>query len=213
MFLGDYMHLVFKQYHDKNLFKSRSSFINYTYCNQYYATSDVKVDEQSKICYGNLDLFLVPDTCRMAPGAPLTQTVTEYTEILSIPLALPFPYIFGLSTIAKDCGFGYPALVTKVSHYIDWIDSVIFPGKAKTCLLPAGTSSICKRASECPHLVGDVKKGKSTLSDYICQFDDARDLLVCCPKLSSGTKYDYIESEFQKPHCVSFNIEANFRLP
>lgn len=181
---------------DMKLLQSRSSFINYTYCNQFYATSNVKVDEQNKICYGNLDLFLVPDTCRMAPGAPLKRTVFSTTQ---------FPCIFGLSTIAKDCGFGYPALVTKVSYYIDWIDSVIFPGKAKTCLLPSGTSSTCKRASKCPQLVGDVKKGKSTLSDYICQFDDDRNPLVCCPKTNSNT-YDYIESEFQKPFYVSINI-------
>lgn len=164
--------------------KARSSFINNTYCNQFYATDGIKVDEKTKMCYGNPDYFLVPGICRIAPGAPLVRDLHFNS------------YIFGLPTYAYDCGFGYPAIVTRVSYYIDWMDSVIFSEKAKKeitemCFLPSGEKSSCKRASDCPHLVQDVKSGKGKLVDYICQFDDTLNPLVCCPKLNISHKYDF----------------------
>lgn len=148
----------------------------------------------------------MPDTCHLAPGAPLEREIYATHNYHS--------YILGLPTIGNDCGFGYPAIASRVSYYIDWIDSVIFPGKEKVvsegCLLPKGGTSTCKRASECSHLVQDVKQGKSKLADYICQFNDARDPLVCCPKRNiNSNQYDF-ESEFQQPLCVSINIQETF---
>lgn len=106
----------------------------------------------------------------------------------------------GLPVLANDCGFGFPAVATRISHYIEWIDSVIFPKAAKEpselCVLPSGKFSTCKVACDCPQLAQYMKSGESKLSDYICPSDDNSNLLVCCPTTNNNDKKYTIESKF-----------------
>jgi secreted trypsin-like serine protease len=51
-------------------------------------------------------------------GSPMTRAIFDHNKY--------FPFIFGLSSFGDDCGFGTPIVATKVSAYIDWIDSIMF---------------------------------------------------------------------------------------
>ncbi|XP_063699751.1 uncharacterized protein LOC134830260 [Culicoides brevitarsis] len=187
---------TYQENQPENFLMSRSRPVNYSYCNEFYQPEGFRVDEQTKICYGNPDYFLVPDTCRIAHGAPIERELYTSERYHS--------FIFGLPVEANDCGFGYPAIATRVSSYIDWIDSIIFKGQKndEICSLPfSGKTSTCKRASECPHLVQKVRSGKANLMDFICKFDDARNPLVCCPKVSGSEAQNKIEN------CPSFYLQ------
>uniref|UniRef100_A0A336N162 CSON008418 protein n=1 Tax=Culicoides sonorensis TaxID=179676 RepID=A0A336N162_CULSO len=169
----------------KELVISRSSPINNTFCSKFYELDGIQLNEERQVCYGNIDYYLIPDACHIALGAPLIREFWTTDRYHS--------FIVGLPMHGNDCGFGFPVIATKISHYIDWIDSVIFKNTPQnSCILPNGVKSTCQRASACPHLVQQIKEGKSKLMDYICRFDDNRDPLVCCPDIkTTNQKYDF----------------------
>uniref|UniRef100_A0A336N0F4 CSON009918 protein n=1 Tax=Culicoides sonorensis TaxID=179676 RepID=A0A336N0F4_CULSO len=180
--LSIFSSLAYNENPSKELVISRSSPMNNTFCSKFYELDGIQLNEERQVCYGNIDYYLIPDACQIALGAPLAREFWTSDRYHS--------FIVGLPMHGNDCGFGFPAIATKISHYIDWIDSVIFKNTPQnSCILPNGVKSSCKRASECPHLVQQIKEGKSKLMDYICRFDDNRDPLVCCPKINQ--KYDF----------------------
>jgi secreted trypsin-like serine protease len=39
-------------------------------------------------------------------------------------------YIMGITSFGKKCGDeGLPAVYTRVSHYLDWIEGIVWPGE------------------------------------------------------------------------------------
>uniref|UniRef100_A0A336KIU9 CSON008560 protein n=1 Tax=Culicoides sonorensis TaxID=179676 RepID=A0A336KIU9_CULSO len=64
------------------------------------------------------------DDTQIKRGAPTLIDIQQlYGNRIFYAISLPY---FG-----DDCGFKFPVVSTKISHYIDWIDSVIFPGSDK----------------------------------------------------------------------------------
>ncbi|XP_063543888.1 trypsin-1-like [Cydia strobilella] len=73
-------------------------------------------DPDTQVCYG--DYTQSKDTCQGDSGGPLTiqnrQIHCMYTVV-------------GVTSFGKGCGnIGDPGMYTKVSHYVDWIESIVF---------------------------------------------------------------------------------------
>uniref|UniRef100_A0A336LIU7 CSON005864 protein n=1 Tax=Culicoides sonorensis TaxID=179676 RepID=A0A336LIU7_CULSO len=100
------------------LVKSYVKFQNLSVCQDFFKGTGIELDQEHHVCYGNMDYHLVPDTCQTIPGFPLT------FEFGGLERSLP--HIIGLNIFQNECGFGFPAVFTELSHHIDWIDSIIF---------------------------------------------------------------------------------------
>lgn len=73
----------------------------------------------SQICAG--DLKGGKDTCQGDSGAPIQVVSRENSCIF---------HIVGVTSFGKNCGdVGRPAVYTRVSSYIDWIESIVWPGQ------------------------------------------------------------------------------------
>jgi hypothetical protein len=38
-----------------------------------------------------------------------------------------FPLIFGINSFGVECGFGIPLVTSRVSSFIPWMDSIVYP--------------------------------------------------------------------------------------
>ncbi|KAL4721396.1 hypothetical protein ACJJTC_004650 [Scirpophaga incertulas] len=73
----------------------------------------------SQMCAG--ELRGGKDTCQGDSGSPIQVTSKTNRCIF---------YVLGLTSFGKKCGVeGLPAIYTRVSSYIDWIESVVWPGE------------------------------------------------------------------------------------
>lgn len=60
------------------------------------------------------------DTCQGDSGGPLQLRSGNYGSYIY--------HIIGITSFGKACGFSEnPAVYTRISHYIDWIESVVWP--------------------------------------------------------------------------------------
>jgi len=92
-------------------------FNNETICGDTYARHSKfpnGLDTETQICAGNLN----KDTCKGDSGGPLQ-------------INLDKPYcmqaVVGITSFGKRCGSGAPAVYTRVSHYVPWIESIVWP--------------------------------------------------------------------------------------
>ncbi|XP_017777359.1 PREDICTED: serine protease snake-like [Nicrophorus vespilloides] len=85
-------------------------------CNKHYEKNRKLVDgikAESQICAGGEH----KDTCQGDGGAPLQLLNPKYISTYDI---------HGVTSFGKACGFNAPGVYTRVSHYIDWIESIVF---------------------------------------------------------------------------------------
>lgn len=74
-------------------------------------------DRATQICYG--DKQLVKDTCQGDSGGPL--------QIKSKPIHCMY-MVIGVTSFGKKCGVaGDPGIYTRVSQYVPWIESQVWP--------------------------------------------------------------------------------------
>lgn len=161
---------------------SRSKQITNANCTDFYQRDgDGTLVGDDQMCYGN-SLYIVPNTCQFDVGAPIERKYNSLENRF-------FSYQMGIHTHSKDCGFGFPAVYTKVSRHLDWIDTVIFGEVSQqgggtssdSCPLPTGQRGTCKKSSQCLEIVNRVKRGEVDLRDYICDFTNHQDPEICCP--------------------------------
>ncbi|KAJ0170072.1 hypothetical protein K1T71_014678 [Dendrolimus kikuchii] len=74
-------------------------------------------DEDSQLCYG--DKLKSKDTCQGDSGGPI-QIKSENIKCMYV--------IVGVTSFGRACGFvGEPAIYTKVSAYLSWIEKIVWP--------------------------------------------------------------------------------------
>lgn len=159
---------------------ARAPRISHSECATFYKADGLLVTD-NQLCFEN-SLYIVPNSCELDQGGPVGRKYHSLSETF-------FPYQLGISIHGRDCSFGYPAVATRVSRYIDWIDSIIFVkkpaqaslGVSDACKLPNGQSGLCKRSSQCQHVVRKINRGEIDLIEYECDFSDNSDPVVCCP--------------------------------
>ncbi|XP_058449203.1 uncharacterized protein LOC131429172 [Malaya genurostris] len=75
------------------------------------------------LCIGN-DVFLVPESCRLMIGAPVSEDVYINDR--------KYHTTFALSQQGRDCAFGEYMLATLSSEHVDWMKSVLLPNYQDT---------------------------------------------------------------------------------
>lgn len=109
LFASGWGDLQYEGYSPDVLYNVRLTNNDFEICRKLY----LNVKEDSQICAG--DLYNGKDTCQGDSGGGLY----AYDSILN-------KYILsGIVSYGKGCGFGAPAIYTRVSFYHDWIDSTI----------------------------------------------------------------------------------------
>lgn len=105
-----------------NLMKVTLDLIDYSVCNQSFS-SEVGGNSlrhgivTTQLCAGNLKGG--KDTCQGDSGGPL-QIVKKDSYCMYA--------IIGITSFGKFCGFkNSPAVYTKVSYYVPWIESIVWP--------------------------------------------------------------------------------------
>lgn len=82
------------------------------------------------------------DTCQGDSGGPLQIMVDRVDCINSFPLHK----VVGVTSFGRDCGRKFaPGVYTKVSKYIEWIESVVWPDECKDCKERSGEGSKVNR--------------------------------------------------------------------
>lgn len=141
---------------------ARSSSIPQSTCNNFYSDDGLQISE-NQLCYGN-SIYILPNSCQLAPGGPVTRKYhgTSFSF---------HQYQVGVQVYGNDCGFGYPAVSTRVSKYIDWIDSIIF-----------GESKI-SQAVEDSQNVTTFDTCKSSEASNVCESLNGKLILECATEL------------------------------
>ncbi|RZF45072.1 hypothetical protein LSTR_LSTR002033 [Laodelphax striatellus] len=99
-----------------SLLKVQLEIIERDKCNEYYQ-ENVSIDDNRMICAG--DLIGRKDTCRGDSGGPLQIRRTTPYCMYSI---------IGVTSIGRGkCGTKQPGVYTRVSHYLPWIESQVWP--------------------------------------------------------------------------------------
>lgn len=184
---------------EQKLLSIQNNYITEDRCNNYFhnLTGLEKGITEDMMCMKN-DLNIIPKSCKIAKGASLNRDVWTYKKY--------FPFIFAVESFGKDCGFGYPAVSIRVSHYIDWIEGIIFNKTENkedvvheedddddrvyfdkndtkkigdTCFMDDNNqNSTCQTLHACKK-----HHGKSASKFKLCVFD--REPIVCCPGVAS----------------------------
>lgn len=76
------------------------------------------VNSRAQFCAGTKPYFTVPGACELDTGNSIERKIYYRDR--------HFPFTFGINPFDKNCGFGKSAKFTRVSAFIDWIDSVVF---------------------------------------------------------------------------------------
>ncbi|XP_058818845.1 uncharacterized protein LOC131681810 isoform X2 [Topomyia yanbarensis] len=88
-----------------------------------YSRSLPRGMSREHLCVGN-DVFIVPETCRLRIGAPITETVEINDR--------SYHMTFALSQQGRDCGFGEYMLATRPASHVEWLKSVLLPNYQDT---------------------------------------------------------------------------------
>ncbi|XP_058982810.1 serine protease snake-like [Musca domestica] len=114
-----YGHTFFAGAHSERLLKTHLSVIPNRICVRHYRgdTSLPKGIADTQLCAK--DFVRQSDTCQGDSGGPLILRSTS-------PQGDEIDFLVGITSYGGGCGFGKPAVYTRVSQYIDWIESIIF---------------------------------------------------------------------------------------
>lgn len=160
----------------------------------------------SQFCAGNT-LSLIPGTCELKHGGSIERETWHFDKY--------FPYIYGINSHGKDCGYGKPAVFTKISEFVPWIESVVFDelgnggsnGQGSDFVfvhddLEVGdvcrtqnSDGVCTKQENCPKLVELYKKKKLNIN--FCSM--AKGVSFCCPN-------DFIVRETTEDYTVGVRV-------
>ncbi|KAJ1522315.1 hypothetical protein ONE63_002612 [Megalurothrips usitatus] len=74
------------------------------------------VDDETQLCAGADQLL--KDACKGDSGGPIQSPVIKETCMYKL---------VGVVSLGLGCGFAQPGIYTRVSHYVPWIESVVWP--------------------------------------------------------------------------------------
>jgi transmembrane protease serine 9 len=71
---------------------------------------------QSQMCASSKGAILM-DTCQGDSGGPLQIKLLDHSELI--------PFLVGVTSLGIGCAIGSPGVYTRVSSYIDWIETAV----------------------------------------------------------------------------------------
>lgn len=113
----------FAQLRTNKLSKVQLKFVPMETCQESYQSVTLSADSQ--MCAQSYrDDIEVQDTCYGDSGSPLQFMKTDFSADGG---TYDVPTIVGITSFGIGCAFGHPSVYVKVSNYIEWMESVIFP--------------------------------------------------------------------------------------
>ncbi|CAB3246528.1 unnamed protein product [Arctia plantaginis] len=104
--------------HEKYLQKASINLIENNYCNSFITSKRMGLND-SQMCAGELNQEW--DSCLNESGSPLQVASKENLCIF---------YVLGITSFGKPCAtYTSPAVFTRVSSYLDWIEGIVWLGK------------------------------------------------------------------------------------
>lgn len=104
------------------LLKVQLKYVDIDTCQESY---ELKVSAPSQICaIGYRDDIDPQDLCYGDSGGSLQFMNTDLTEG---EVTYKIPTLVAITSFGIGCAFGFPGVYVNVSHYIDWMESVISP--------------------------------------------------------------------------------------
>lgn len=93
-------------------------------CQESYES--VALSSDSQMCAESYREDLgIQDTCYGESGSPLQYyAMSDYSDGGQIYIT---PTVVGMTSFGIGCAFGHPSVYVKVSHYIEWLESIIKP--------------------------------------------------------------------------------------
>lgn len=104
-----------------HLIKAELSIVDNYLCKSYY-TPTTGFDYGvvfNQLCAGGNGR---QDTCQGDSGGPLQ--FRQYTNG-----GLPVYHVFGVTSFGQGCGTRTPGIYTRISSYVDWIETVVWPSR------------------------------------------------------------------------------------
>ncbi|XP_017869869.1 PREDICTED: serine protease snake-like [Drosophila arizonae] len=110
-----YGQISFAGLSSSQLLKVDLQHISNDQCREYYSREQLpKGLAASQVCAG--DLSGKADTCQGDSGGPLVMRLDGSTW-----------YLVGITSLGQGCAIGPPSIYTRVSSYLDWIESIVWP--------------------------------------------------------------------------------------
>uniref|UniRef100_A0A1I8MHT0 Peptidase S1 domain-containing protein n=1 Tax=Musca domestica TaxID=7370 RepID=A0A1I8MHT0_MUSDO len=114
-----YGHTQFAGTNSESLLKTHLSIVTNRDCTRHYS-GEISLPEgiaDTQLCAK--DFERQSDTCQGDSGGPLILRSTS-------PQGVETAFLVGITSFGSGCGFEKPGVYTRVSQYIDWIESIIF---------------------------------------------------------------------------------------
>ncbi|XP_055381485.1 serine protease snake-like [Condylostylus longicornis] len=110
-----YGHIQFAGKRSNDLLKVELNFYENNRCNKYYNSQpEFPLGLiNSQLCAGDPDG--IKDTCQGDSGGPIL-----------IKTDLKLPYIIGITSSGSGCAGQIPSIYTRISSYLDWIESIVW---------------------------------------------------------------------------------------
>ncbi|ETN63470.1 hypothetical protein AND_004797 [Anopheles darlingi] len=174
---------------------------------QMYVTAGVYDDcvdklESNQFCAG-FPTALPPETCHNSIGSAMSRSLYAFERF--------YEYIFAINSRGENCGFNWPTIFTKISPYIQWIDSIIFAPKVRyedktsyygdRCSRDDGTEGTCVYLKQCPKLDKEAQQGNSIVAAPSCSYGMEGELVVCC------SDENFLREESQRPQLTAAHEE------
>ncbi|KAH8284258.1 hypothetical protein KR044_006832, partial [Drosophila immigrans] len=109
-----YGQIQFAGVSSQQLLKVSLQHVTAAQCQPHYQPEDLPQGvAQSQVCAG--DLKGLGDTCQGDSGGPLLMHSANQW------------YVVGITSLGQGCASGPPSIYTRVSSYLDWIESIVWP--------------------------------------------------------------------------------------
>ncbi|XP_017777350.1 PREDICTED: uncharacterized protein LOC108563242 [Nicrophorus vespilloides] len=125
-------------------------------CIKTYKSRNITINGESQICTNSK----TKDTCRGDSGGALQKLNPDFSSAYDI---------YGITSFgSRNCASGFPSVFTRVSYYIDWIESIVFASDAKKWKflqinrIALKMMNICKQANEYNHKFTQYLKANCT---------------------------------------------------
>ncbi|KAL1397854.1 hypothetical protein pipiens_009427 [Culex pipiens pipiens] len=150
--------------------------------------------------------FLVPESCRILPGAPVQLPIVRNDRY--------FHYALALSQFGSNCGFGESTISTRLAPHINWLQTTLLPnfrdeaaavqyvnpdwaeGEPCTYDFEDEIEGVCTQYLKCPKVWNDFQAKRRV---NFCNSAS----VICCPKR-------YIAQEGPKPRNVLDTCPTDF---
>ncbi|XP_053668020.1 uncharacterized protein LOC128718415 [Anopheles marshallii] len=199
-------------------------------CNKAYAMFKARMKDgirPSQYCAGGtthlVDGYpLANDACEGDSGGPLYYVAGGAYE--------PKYYLLGVTSFGAGCGSNTPSVYTRISYYLDWIESHVWPSDSRDaayegfeiesmsqrqgdrCELRDGTAGVCTDATACPWFLEVIVKNRRFADRVSCGFDGLVEVICCKTNGTVGARPSGVRSRLACEQVPKYTSRLTFHI-